>query len=108
MVTEVASVTDHRRVADCPRSIELGSAVNWAMTGALAVGGAVSRTAGGGGGGGAAATGAFFLHPAANITSKTLNKIVALFRLLNSVLQFKFLLSPNRHLIPPLGRELFH
>ena len=86
IVTDVASLTDQRRVADCPRSIELGSAVNCAMTGAFAgAGGGVVTTGGGAGGGGAAATGAFFLHPAANITSKTLIKIVALFRLLNSV-----------------------
>ena len=87
IVTEVASVTDQRRVADCPRSIELGSAVNCAITGAFEGAGAsgVVTIGGGAGGGGAAAKGAFFLHPAANITSKTLIKIVALFRLLNSV-----------------------
>src|ERR1700722_13188270 len=32
--TVVAPVTDQRSVADCPRSIEDGSAVNCAMTGA--------------------------------------------------------------------------
>ena len=62
IVTEVASLTDQRRLADCPRSIELGSAVNCAITGAFvgAGGGGVVSTGGGGGGGGAAATGAFF------------------------------------------------
>src|SRR5438874_2680478 len=96
MVTEVASVTDQRSVADCPRSIELGSAVNCAMTGAFGGGGASLVTGGGGAGGGAAAMGAFFLHPAANISSKILIKIVALFRLLNSVLQFEILTCPKR------------
>src|SRR5438128_1776972 len=91
MATEVASLTDQRRVEDCPRSIELGSAVNCAITGAFdgGVGGSVVTTGGGAGGGGAAATGAFFLHPAANTTSKTLIHIVALFRLLNSVLPIR-------------------
>ena len=87
IVTEVASLTDQRRVADCPRSIELGSAVNCAITGAFdgVGGGGVVTTGGGAAGGGAAATGAFFLHPTANTTSKTLIKIVARLRLLNSV-----------------------
>jgi hypothetical protein len=88
MVTEVASLTDQRKVDDCPRSIEEGSAVNCATTGALgASGGGAVVVGGAGGGGGALAIGTFFLHPAANATSKTLIKIVALFFLLNLFLQ---------------------
>src|SRR5258707_1044761 len=98
IVTEVASLTDQRRVADCPRSIELGSAGNCAITGTFdgGGGGGVVIIAGGAGGVGGFSAIVFFLHPAASITSKTLIKIVALFRLLNSVLQFEFLLAPNR------------
>src|SRR5262245_12525255 len=107
MVTEVASVTDQRRVEACPRSMVSGSAVNCAIAGALGSG-LVSVGGGGGGGGGAAATGAFFLHPAANSTVKTKIKIVALNLLLNSVLQFKILFPPDRHLIPALCGELFY
>ena len=86
IVTDVASLTDQRNVAACPRSIELGSAENWATVGALGGGATGVSFGGGGGGGGAAATG-FFLHPAANIIKKTLSRRVAIFRLLNSVLQ---------------------
>jgi hypothetical protein len=64
----VASVTDQRSVALCPRSIELGSAVNCVIVGALGGGGAGCSTFGGGGGGGG---GAFFLQPATNIAKST-------------------------------------
>src|SRR3954469_5948293 len=105
MVTAVESLTDQRNVAAWPRSIEAGSAVNWPTAAALA-GGAGATGAAAGGGGGAAATGTFFLHPAANMTRKILNKIVALFRLLNSVLPYSNLLPPNRHFVPALRCEL--
>src|SRR5258708_39126981 len=52
IVTEVASLTDQRRVADCPRSIELGSAVNCPITGAFEGGGGGCRVTTGGGAGG--------------------------------------------------------
>jgi hypothetical protein len=76
----VASVTDQRSVADCPRSMEVGSALK-EMLGAFG-GGGVSFTAGGGGGGGAGG-GTFFLHPAANNASSTPNQITLTCRLLN-------------------------
>src|SRR5260221_8800730 len=66
IVTEVASLTDQRRVADCPRSIELRSAGDCAITGAF-------RGAGGGGlvifsrgarGGGPFSPTVFFFTPA--------------------------------------------
>lgn len=59
METWVASLTDHRSVADWPFSIVPGSAENW-MEG-FAGGGAGCVGAGGGGGGGG---GTFFLQPA--------------------------------------------
>jgi hypothetical protein len=79
----VASLTDQRSVADCPRSMELGSAVNCVIVGALGGGGGgggsgFATGAGGGGGGG------FFLQPTMNtavkITKKQTNLIC---RLLN-------------------------
>ena len=60
----------------------VGSALNWATTGALAGGGGLGcSTCGGGGGGGAG--GAFFLHPAANIASESAIQMTVIFRLLN-------------------------
>ena len=96
-------------------AMESGSAVNCAITGALASegpvgGGAVDVTGGAGGG----CTGGFFLHPAANITTHRPMQIVALLLILNSVflnsvLQFKkLLLGPDGHLVPALASEWFH
>jgi hypothetical protein len=68
----VAPVVDHFRVADLPRSMELGSADN--VTVGLAAGGGVSFTGGGGGGGG----GGSFLQPAAKIAKHTLRMISAI------------------------------
>lgn len=89
MVTLVASLTDQRSVEDCPRSMESGSAVNCAITGALDSEGAVGAGAVDVGGAGGGVIGAFFLHPAASITKHRPVKIVALLLILNSVLQFK-------------------
>lgn len=76
-------VTSHRSVEDCPRVTEVGSAVNWATTGALdvvvvvvVVGRSVVGPGGGGGGGG----GAFFLQPAANIASASAIEMTVIFR----------------------------
>src|SRR5574340_1722247 len=67
MDTLVASVTDHRNVADCPRSIDVGSAVKDRIDGAAGGGGGGgASTLGGGGGGGG---GVFFLQPTANNAS---------------------------------------
>jgi hypothetical protein len=105
----VASVTDQRKVDACPRSIEDGSAVNWATTGALAVSVVVVVVVlVGGGGGGVFAIGTFFLHPSANAISKTLINTAALFVLLNLNPPFQMSLSPNRHLVPALTGELLH
>jgi hypothetical protein len=65
MDTSVASLTDQRRVADCPRSIELGSAVNCPIVGGFGAGGGGGASAFGGGGGGGGG-GAFFRQPAIN------------------------------------------
>jgi hypothetical protein len=67
METEVVSpLTAHRSLADCPFSMVPGSASNCVMVGFTA--GATGAACRGGGGGGVA-TGAFFLHPAADIAS---------------------------------------
>jgi hypothetical protein len=105
MLTDVASFTVQRSVAACPRSMEPGSAENVATVGALGGGASTFASGGGGGGGGAAATG-FFLHPAANIIKKTLSRRVAIFRLLNSVLQVQISFAPDRHLISALRSKL--
>jgi hypothetical protein len=85
IVIEVASLTDQRKVDACPRSIEDGSAVNCATTGAFEVSVVVVVVVVlvGAGGGGALAIGTFFLHPSANAIRKTLINTVALFVLLN-------------------------
>src|SRR5262249_37390846 len=106
MLTEVASLTDQRRVADCPRSIELGSAGNCAITGAFAgVGGGGGTTGGGAGGGGAAAPGALFFHPPAHPHRQKPLKIRTPLSVSHSGVpsSFEFLLAPNRHLVPALG-----
>jgi hypothetical protein len=75
-------VTSQRNVDDCPRWMEVGSAVNCATVGALGAGGlAVSATGAGGGGGGGG--GAFFLQPAENIASDRAIPTAAIFRFLN-------------------------
>src|SRR5262249_19560720 len=103
--TDVASVTDQRKVAACPRSIEDGSAVNCATTGAFVVSGAVGGAVGAGGGGGAGlATGGFFLHPAAAAIIKMLIKIVALFRLLK--IPPKSLQGKNKHRPKPVLHQI--
>jgi hypothetical protein len=66
---EVAFVEDHFRVADLPRSMELGSADR--VTVGLA-GGSGSGAGGGGGGGGGS-----FLQPAAKTAKNTLSMISA-------------------------------
>jgi hypothetical protein len=90
----VASLTDQRKVDDCPRSIEDGSAVNCATTGAFAVSVVVVVVVVLDGGGGALAIGTFFLQPAANAIMKTLIKTMALFVLFN-------LNPPNSNVIFP-------
>src|ERR1022692_3798162 len=74
-----------RSVEDCPRWIEVGSAVNWATTGALPVraGGSGVRSTTGAGGGGGGGGGAFFLQPAANIASTSAIEMTVIFRCLN-------------------------
>jgi hypothetical protein len=78
MEMSVAFDTDQRNVDDCPRSMELGSAENCEIIGAL--GGAGFSAGGGGGGGGGG--GAFFLQPAANIASMIPIQMTPIFRLL--------------------------
>jgi hypothetical protein len=80
-VTEmsVASLTSQRNVADCPRSMVLGSAEK-EMAGAFG-GGGTSFTSGFGGGGGGGG-GAFFLQPAATINRDTASSATLMFRLL--------------------------
>jgi len=75
MEMSVELPTDHRSVADCPRSMERGSPVKLLMR--------TARGAGGGGsavlvgpavvGGGLFTIGAFFLHPAADIIKAAAN-----------------------------------
>jgi hypothetical protein len=67
MEMSVASDTDQRSVADWPRSIVPGSAVN--CLAGFGGGGAGASFGGGGGGGGGGST--FFLHPAANNIKET-------------------------------------
>jgi len=85
MEISVAFETDQRNVADWPRSMELGSAVNWLIVTADGALGGGAVTAGGGGGGGAGG-GVFFLHPAANKASRIPIQItlICLFLNLNS------------------------
>jgi hypothetical protein len=64
----VAFVDDHRKVADLPRSIELGSAVMLTVGRVGAWGGASTGGGGGGGGGGG------FLQPAAKKTKQMLSR----------------------------------
>jgi hypothetical protein len=71
-----------RKVADWPRWMELGSAVNWATVGAEGAGGGGAGVAAGGGGGGGGA-GTFFLHPAANSANETARPMIVIFRLSN-------------------------
>lgn len=61
IVTVVASETDHRKVADCPRSIDDGSAVNCAITGGRAPSGGAVGAEDTGGGGAVVTVGACFL-----------------------------------------------
>jgi hypothetical protein len=75
----VASETTQRSVADCPRSIELGSAENCVTTGSLAAGGGVGFTAAGGGGGGAGGT--LFLQLPATISRENPIRIALIFGL---------------------------
>jgi hypothetical protein len=70
-----------RSVADCPRWMVLGSAVNCATTGAPGADGAGAGAGAGGGGGGAAGT--FFLQPSANSANETARQMTVIFRLLN-------------------------
>jgi hypothetical protein len=97
IVIEVASLTDQRRVDACPRSIEDGSAVNCATTGAFAVSVVVVVVVVlvGGGGGGVLAIGTFFLHPSAKAISKTLINTVALLVLLNLNPPFQNVIFPK-------------
>ena len=84
----VAPVTFQFSVDDWPRSIDVGSAVNDATTGAAGGGGAGCSTGAGGGGGGGG--GAFFLQPAANIASVRQIPIEVILRLFS---MNKFLLK---------------
>jgi hypothetical protein len=60
--------------------MEVGSAVNCAMTGAAGGGAGAATGAGAGGGGGG---GTFFLHPAANIINDSARAVTVIFRLFN-------------------------
>ena len=75
----MAFCDDHFRVADFPRSIELGSAESETL--GRGGGGGASFTSGGGGGGG----GGGFLQPTTNVScrQKMPNRIIAMFRLFN-------------------------
>ena len=84
----VAPVTLQFSVDDWPRSIDVGSAVNDATTGAAGGGGAGCSTGAGGGGGGGG--GAFFLQAAANMASVRQIPIEVILRLFS---MNKFLLS---------------
>jgi hypothetical protein len=77
--TSVASLTSHFRVADWPRSIELGSAEKLMLGAFGGAGGGVTTGFGGGGGGGG---GAFFLHPAAIKNNDTATSTILIFLLL--------------------------
>jgi len=68
----VAFATDHRKVADWPRSMVRGSAVKLLIRAAAGGAGAGAGAAAGAGGGGAG-TGAFFLHAATDIRSAAVN-----------------------------------
>ena len=72
-------LTSHRSVADCPRWMEVGSALNCETVGATGFGGSGAATEAGGGGGG----GAFFLQPAANIAKDNAIQRTVNFRLHN-------------------------
>jgi len=72
-------LTDHRRVADWPRSIVEGSALNSAIETLGGGGGAGCSTFGGGGGGGG---GTFFLHAADNSNRVNPSKTMLIFRVL--------------------------
>jgi hypothetical protein len=72
-------LTSQRRVADCPRWIDVGSALKTATVGAAGFGG--SGFAAGGGGGGGGGGGAFFLQPAANIANDSAIQRTVNFRL---------------------------
>ena len=74
-------LTSQRSVADWPRWMEVGSALNCATAGATGLGGATSAAGAGGGGGGGG--GAFFLQPAANIANDSAIQRTVNFRLLN-------------------------
>src|SRR5208283_835185 len=74
-------LTSQRSVADWPRCMVLGSALNCATTGAAGGGGAGAGAGAGGGGGGRAGT--FFLQPAANSASEAVRQMIVIFRLLN-------------------------
>jgi hypothetical protein len=84
----------HRRVADLPRSIELGSAEIDTVGRA---GGGTSTGGGGGGGGG----GTSFLHPAANSARLMLSVASAIFRLL--IMELFGLLTVFAILVGPLS-----
>src|SRR5271157_5088176 len=85
MVTPLASpVTCQRKVDDWPIRMEVGSAVNWAITGAAGLAGGATgvgvSTAGVGGGG----SGAFLLpQPAANAANRMAMEMAGIERLSN-------------------------
>jgi hypothetical protein len=69
----VALFTDQRRVDDCPRWMEDGSAWKNSILADGLAGGAFGSILAGGGGGGGGGAGVFFLQPAANIISAQAN-----------------------------------
>jgi hypothetical protein len=79
----VCPATSHRKVEDCPRWIEVGSAENCVIRGAAGAGGVGVTAVGAGGGGGGGGGGTFFLPPAANSVSITAIQMSVNFRVLN-------------------------
>jgi hypothetical protein len=88
MDISVALLMDQRNVADCPTSMEDGSAVKLLII-AFGGGGGCSTLGGGGGGGG----GAFFLHPAAKNNSDSARSTALILAICNLKLRL-ILFSP--------------
>ena len=77
ILTSVASLVDHFKVADWPRSMDVGSTLKVAV-GRGGAGFGFSTGGGGGGGGG----GVFFLQPAKNRNNDSDSSTALIFRLL--------------------------
>lgn len=87
--TLLAFATSQRNVDDCPRWIEVGSAVKDEIAGGAGAGGGGGGAACGGGGGGGGGA-AFFLHPDANIINEKARTAAEIFRLSNMNLASQF------------------